>query len=148
MQPGDIVLIRFGWLTWYLAEASPSIRQALSTELIHPGLEQSHDVLAWLWDHRVSLVAGDNFALECWPARADSPFFTDAERTEGVRDPHSGIMHRALIGLLGMPIGELWNLDPLADACAADERWSFMLTVAPLCLVGGVGSPANAIAMR
>lgn len=148
VKPGDIVVIRFGWLSWYLGEASMQVRANLSSELIHPGLEQSHDVLAWLWDHRVSLVAGDNFALECWPAVTGSPFFTRVEREEGRRDPHSGIMHRALIGLLGMPIGELWNLDPLADACVADGRWSFLLTVAPLTVVGGVGSPANAIALR
>jgi hypothetical protein len=24
-------------------------------------------------------------------------------------------MHRARIGLLGMPVGELWNLDPARD---------------------------------
>jgi len=148
IQPGDIVLIRFGWLNWYLTQASPQVRETLRTEQVHPGLEQSHEILAWLWDHRVSLVAADNFALECWPAIPGSPFYTRAERQEGVRDPHSGIMHRALIGLLGMPIGELWNLDPLAEACAAYRRWSFLLTAAPLTVVGGVGSPANAIALR
>jgi kynurenine formamidase len=148
IQPGDILLIRFGWLNWYLTEASPQVRESLRTEQVHPGLEQSHEVLAWLWDHRVSLVAADNFALECWPAVPGSPFFTRAEREEGARDPHSGIMHRALIGLLGTPIGELWNLDPLAAACAAGRRWSFLLTAAPLSVVGGVGSPANAIALR
>jgi hypothetical protein len=47
-----------------------------------------------------------------------------------------------------MPIGELWDLDHLADACAADERYECLLTVSPLPLVGGVGSPANAIALR
>jgi len=148
VRPGDIVLIRFGWLHWYLTEAPDDLKTNLSTELLHPGLEQSHDVLAWLWDHRVSLVAGDNFALECWPAAPDSPFFTGSDRQEGSNDPHAGIMHRALIALLGMPIGELWNLDALADACAAEERWSCLLTVAPLTVVGGVGSPANAIALR
>ncbi|MCG7207436.1 cyclase family protein [Streptomyces arenae] len=148
IRPGDIVLIRFGWLHWYLREASPDMRASLQVEQFHPGLVQSHEVLAWLWDHRVSLVAADNFALECWPAAPDSPFFTQAEHVQGVRDPHSGIMHRALIGLLGMPIGELWDLDALAAACAADQRWSFLLTVSPLSVVGGVGSPANAIAMR
>ena len=56
-------------------------------------------------------------------------------------------MHRVLIGLLGMPIGELWHLDPLAAACAADRRWSFLLTAAPITVVGGVGSLANAIAL-
>lgn len=148
VRPGDIVLIRFGWLTWYREHAAPKVRAGLSEELVHPGLEQSHEVLEWLWDHRISLVAGDNFALERWPAAADSPFYTRAERDQGIRDPHSGIMHRALIGLLGLPIGELWNLDELAAACAADRRWSFLLTVAPLPVVGAVGSPANAIALR
>lgn len=148
VQPGDIVLIRFGWLRWYLHEASAHVKDTLQTEQFHPGLEQSHDILAWLWDHRVSLVAADNFALERWPASPESPFYSRIERDNSARDPHSGIMHRALIGLLGMPIGELWNLDELASACAADERWSFLLTVAPLSVVGGVGSPANAIALR
>jgi kynurenine formamidase len=147
VRPGDIVLIRFGWLQWYLHQASPQMRADLQTKQHHPGLAQSHEILTWLWDHRVSLVAADNFALECWPAAPESPFFTRAEH-HGARDPHSGIMHRALIGLLGMPIGELWNLDALASACAADRRWSFLLTVAPLTIVGGVGSPANAIALR
>jgi hypothetical protein len=44
--------------------------------------------------------------------------------------------------------GELWDLDGLAAACAADGRYSALLTVSPLPLVGGVGSPANAIAIR
>lgn len=150
VRPGDIVLIRFGWLRWYAEQASPEVRERLGVVggQFHPGLAQSHEILAWLWDHRVSFPAADNFALECWPAADDSPFFTRAERETGVRDPHSGVMHRALIGLLGMPIGELWNLDPLAAACAADARWSFLLTVAPLAVVGGIGSPANAIALR
>lgn len=148
IRPGDIVLIRFGWLTWYLHQAGPSVRNSLVDHQIHTGLLQSHETVAWLWDHRVAMVAGDNFALECWPARPESPFFTDSDRVADPADPHAGIMHRALIGLLGMPIGELWNLDRLAMACAADERWSFLLTVAPLPLVGGVGSPANAVALR
>ena len=40
------------------------------------------------------------------------------------------------------------NLDPLAVVCAADRLWSFLLAAAPLSVVGGVGSPANAIALR
>ncbi len=107
IQPGDIVLIRFGWRRWYLGEASPQVKEGLRTEQVHPGLVQSHEVLAWLWDHRVSLVAADNFALECWPAAPGSPFVTRTEREEGAHDSHSGIMHRALPGLLGIPIGEL-----------------------------------------
>jgi hypothetical protein len=47
-------------------------------------------------------------------------------------------MPRARIGLLGMSAGELWNLDPLATACAA--RRSFLVIMAPLSVAGGVGS--------
>jgi kynurenine formamidase len=148
IRPGDILLLRFGWLDWYRNSASPRARADLVTEQHHPGLDQSHDVVGWLWNRRISMVAADNFALECWPAAPHSPFFSTAESESGVRDPHSGIMHRALIARLGMPIGELWNLDPLASACSSDRRWSMLLTVSPLPLVGGVGSPANATAMR
>jgi hypothetical protein len=37
---------------------------------------------------------------------------------------------------------------PATAACTADGRWSFLLTAAPLSVVRGVGSPANAIALR
>ena len=40
------------------------------------------------------------------------------------------------------------TLDPLAAACAADRGWSFLLAAASLSVAGGVGSPANAIALR
>jgi kynurenine formamidase len=148
MRPSDILLIRFGWLDWYRNTATAQARAALVTDQLHPGLQQSHEIVAWLWDHRISLVAADNFALECWPARPNSPFYSTDELHDGRRDPHSGIMHRAIIALLGMPIGELWDLDALAAACAHDHRYSSLLTVAPFPLVGGVGSPANAIAIR
>ena len=57
-------------------------------------------------------------------------------------------MHPHLLGRLGIPIGELWWLDALADACAADGRYEFLVTSAPLNLPGGIGSPANALALR
>jgi hypothetical protein len=46
-------------------------------------------------------------------------------------------------------IGLLDNalLEPLAQACAEEERYEFMLTVNPLRVVGGTGSPVNPIAL-
>jgi kynurenine formamidase len=38
-------------------------------------------------------------------------------------------------------------LQPLAEACAEEGRYEFMLTFAPLCVVGGTGSPVNPIAL-
>lgn len=46
-----------------------------------------------------------------------------------------------------MVLGELWNLDRLADACANDDRWDCMVVMSPLTLTGGAGSPANATAV-
>jgi hypothetical protein len=58
------------------------------------------------------------------------------------------MLHWPLIALLGMHLGELWRLDELADECAADGRYEFMLVAKPLNLLGGFGSPANAVAIR
>jgi hypothetical protein len=47
-----------------------------------------------------------------------------------------------------MALGELFDFDALATTCAQDGRYTFLFTAAPLPLVGGIGSPANAIAIR
>ena len=38
-------------------------------------------------------------------------------------------------------------LEPLANACAEEGRYEFMLTINPLNVVGGTGSPVNPIAV-
>ena len=38
-------------------------------------------------------------------------------------------------------------LQPLAEACAQEGRYEFMLTIAPLKVEGGTGSPVNPIAL-
>jgi hypothetical protein len=38
-------------------------------------------------------------------------------------------------------------LQPLAEVCAQEGRYEFMLTIAPLKVIGGTGSPANPIAL-
>jgi hypothetical protein len=57
------------------------------------------------------------------------------------------MMHGTILGLWGMPIGEMFQLDPLAAACAADHRYEFFFTSAPLNKPGGVASPPNALAI-
>lgn len=139
---GDIVMIRTGWLQ--------HIRQATARPpgpLQSPGLAQSEDTAAWLWDHQVALAAADNIALEAWPA-TDSPLTVDRELDQRMpRSSHSGMLHRVLIPLLGQSIGELWDLDSLATACRRRRRYDVFVTAQPLNLLGGVGSPANALAI-
>ncbi len=132
MEPGDILLIRFGWTTWY-----ESLEQGRRDELgagwsfAAPGLEPGEDTLRWLWDSGAVAVAADNPSLEAFPF-----------------DPVGRNLHSRLIALLGIPIGEMWELSALAADCAADGRYTGLLTSAPLNVRGGVGSTANALALK
>jgi len=47
-----------------------------------------------------------------------------------------------------MALGELWSLDALSEDCAADGVYERMVASVPLNLPGGIGSPANAIAIE
>ena len=49
---------------------------------------------------------------------------------------------------MGMVFGELWELEALAAACAADGAYEFQLVAAPLMVTGAVGAPVNALAIR
>lgn len=134
---GDVLLVHTGWAAWYL-DSSPEDRQGARAERRFTGLDQDEDVLEWLWDHHFSAVVSDTYALEALPARADSAFGREADH---------GMMHQHLIAMLGLAIGELWRLSPLAEACLKDRRSTCMIVAKPLNLRGGVGSPANATAI-
>ena len=56
-------------------------------------------------------------------------------------------LHQVVIPNMGLTIGEMWNLDALADACARGGRYDFLLSAAPLPITGAVGSPINPIAI-
>jgi kynurenine formamidase len=138
LEPGDLLLLNTGYAEDLLAHMGD---ETLPAAHPHAGLEQSHEMLAWLWDHRIPLVASDTFATERIPIVPDSPL-GEGDALGG------GLMHPHLIALLGMVIGELWKLEELAADCRADGRYECLLVVKPLNLVGGVGSPANATALK
>lgn len=127
LEVGDILLIHTGWMRWYESLDAEG-RNGLATNLQTPGLKPHRDTVAWLWDNHVAAVAGDNPALEVWP-------------------PAEYFMHTDIIPMLGIPIGEMFNLPALADACAREQRYEFLFTSAPLNLLHGVASPPNALAI-
>jgi hypothetical protein len=45
-------------------------------------------------------------------------------------------------------IGEMWDTEALATDCAADGRYEFWLTAAPIPVTGAVGAPVNPIAVK
>ncbi len=132
LRAGDILLIRIGWTKFYLS-ASAEIKAELAKETVVPGIEGSERTARWLWDNHLAAVASDSPALEALPKPA-------GEEME--------FLHFHMLAFFGMPIGEMWNLEGLAEDCADDGRYDFFLTSAPLNIPGGVGSPPNALAIK
>lgn len=143
LRPGDILMVYFGWAERYLAEGQNG-RARMKGK---PGLAQSESMLSWLWDHQIALVASDNSGVEAIPVDRDSGWYDPDEPMPPLGPSHNGMMHRPMIALLGLTLGELWKLDELAAACVERGHHDFFVTVKPLNLVGGVGSPPNATAV-
>lgn len=136
LRQGDIVLLRTGWMGWYLGLDQPARDRLAGTmtsetdPLDTPGLDPHPESAAWIWDNRVAAMAADNPALEALRV-----------------DREVGFLHRLLIPLIGLNIGEFFDLEELSQACARERRYTFLLTSAPLNLPNGVGSPAGAYAI-
>jgi kynurenine formamidase len=134
-SPGCAVLIRTGFLSWYGTQTT-EVRTTLPRKLEAPGIEHTEEMAAYLWDHEIAAVAADTFAVEVWP-----PDWRPEARP-------FGFLHHVLIGRLGMSLGELWDLDALAADCDEDGTNEFFLVSAPLHVRGGIGSTANALAIK
>ena len=49
--------------------------------------------------------------------------------------------------MLGVHLIDRGDFDALSEAAASRERWEFMLTIAPLPIPNGTGSPINPLAI-
>ncbi|OLR90268.1 hypothetical protein BJP25_01865 [Actinokineospora bangkokensis] len=139
VRPGDLVLVHTGWARWFL-DADDERRAEVREARRATGFRQTRDLPAWLWDHRVALLATDTFAVEVLPVATDTFLRTAPE--------DGGMVHQELIAKLGVPLGELWDLTALVADSREHQRWDALVVVKPLHLVGGVGSPPNATALR
>ena len=142
LRAGDICCVRVGWLSWYRTLDAAG-RRAVSAasrsypDLRTPGVGSGPELAAWLWDHGVAAVAVDNPGVEPFPVTAALP------EGGGVDDT----VHARVLALLGIPLGEFFDFDALAEDCAREGVYEFLFTSAPLRLPGGIGSPPNAIAI-
>jgi kynurenine formamidase len=55
-------------------------------------------------------------------------------------------VHTLLLTGMGINLLDNQDLEALSTTAARLKRWSFMLTIAPLAVKGGTGSPANILA--
>lgn len=147
--PGDIVLVRTGWAGHYTGLSEPE-RAEYNKVKKCAGLAQEEATVRWLWDHQVAVIAADNLGVEASPRNRDTDrdFELPDQEVPSKGVDHNGMLHRPLIPLLGMPMGELWALDELAADCAGDRVYEFLLVCKPLAVLGGAGSPPNATAVK
>jgi kynurenine formamidase len=118
LRAADALLVRTGWM----AAARAAEADALSWGGLH------FDCGPWLAEREVVLVGADNPGVEAFPSG----------------DPDCQVpLHLELTRGHGILLGELLDLEPLAAA----GRATFLFVVAPLPLVGGVGSPVVPLAI-
>jgi len=142
VREGDVLCVRVGWMTWYRS-LDAAARAALAEKsrgslggLALPGVGPGAATAEWLWDHGVAALAVDNPAVEPFPPSVGGPFTAD------------DMVHVRVLSMLGIPLGEFFDFDALADDCANDGVYEFLFTSAPLGIPGGIGSPPNALAIK
>ncbi len=144
VQPGDILLVRTGWTESYEA-SDDAVRRHLAQDLNAPGLQPGEDLLRLLWDLHIAAIVSDNPSVELDSSHRSEPVVgPDGHR---VRESDS-FAHYALLPLLGLPLGEMFDLSDLAADCAQDGVYEGLFTAAPLNLSFGVASPANALFVK
>jgi len=133
LKPGTVLLVRTGWMEEY-EKCTAEEKHALAPfdKIQSAGVEASRRMAAWLWDNRVAAIAADCPAVEALPMELGD----------------DNLLHYRALPLLGLPLGELFILAPLAEDCARDRRYEFMLVSAPLNVEGGIASPPNAVAIK
>ncbi|EXJ67385.1 uncharacterized protein A1O5_09398 [Cladophialophora psammophila CBS 110553] len=123
---GDILVVRTGWSEAYKkldADGRMKIGSKSNSELEFAGLSRGNSMLEFLHDNYFSAVASDSPAFESWP-------FDEPEH-----------LHYYLLPRWGVPIGEMWDLDGLAELCQKTGRYTFFLASSPANVQGEGLSP-------
>ncbi|HLF42611.1 MAG TPA: cyclase family protein [Acidimicrobiia bacterium] len=131
IETGDILLLHTGWMRFLLSQSPTERTRLINRDTLRaPGLEPSRQMIAWIWDRHFAAIACDSGGVE---SMAPDPQF---------------YLHFQCLPLLGIPLGEFWALDELAEDCARDAAYAFLLVSVPFNIRGGVGSPPQAVAIK
>ena len=133
IESGDMVCLHTGFADLLLSMNRQPDEQLLATSCaVLEGRDPK--LLEWISDSELSVLIANNYAVEAHPA-----------------SHHNGScatlpLHEHCLFKLGIHLGELWHLTPLAQWLRAHQRSRFLLTAPPLRLPGAVGSPVAPIA--
>jgi kynurenine formamidase len=125
--PGDFVFIRTGAIAKTRAEGGWGDYAG------GPSAGLGLDSVDWVARHEVAAIATDTWGMEVLP-----------NETPDVFQP----LHIVFIVNMGLWIGEIYDLDPLAEDCARDGVYEFLFCGPPLPFSRAVGSPLNPMAIK
>jgi len=123
VSPGDALFVRTG--VWARRKALGPWLRGRAESGKSAGLDPS--VIPWLKQRDIAILGSDH------------PQYVSPSNLRGA-------VHDFALLYLGVHLFDNCDLEALADAAAARKRWEFLLTAAPLPIVGGTGSPVNPIA--
>jgi hypothetical protein len=133
VETGDMVCLHTGF-----AQLVLDMRKTPTAEALHRSCAvldgRDPRLLRWIGESGLSVLIADNHAVEAQPS---SP---------GEAPCASLPLHEHCLFKLGIHLGELWHLTPLAEWLRAHGRYRFFLTAPPLRLPGAVGSPVTPVA--
>ncbi len=121
--PGDAIFVRTG--VWARRKAEGPWLRGRAEGGRSAGLHPS--VIPWLKERDVAVMGSDH------------PQYVSPSNLRGA-------IHDFALLYLGVHLFDNCDLEALAEAAAARNRWEFLLTAAPLPMRGGTGSPVNPVA--
>lgn len=133
VEPGDMVCLHTGFAQRLLdMDRQPDAAVLDQVGAVLDGRDAR--LLQWITDTQLSALIADNYAVEAQPASIFDGCCAALP------------LHEHCLFKLGVHLGELWHLTPLARHLRAQGRNRFLLTAPPLRLPGAVGSPTTPIA--
>ncbi|WP_311222481.1 MULTISPECIES: cyclase family protein [unclassified Acidovorax] len=133
VEPGDIVCLHTGFADVVLGmRKHPDAAVLAGSCAVLDGRDDK--LLQWITDSQLAAIAADNYAVEAFPAKAGPACCAALP------------LHEHCLFKLGVHLGELWHLTPLAEWLRARGRSRFLLTAPPLNLPGAIASPVTPVA--
>ena len=134
LEPGDMLCLHTGYADAVLqADGLPDAGLLHDSHCVLDGRDKV--LLDWISDSGIAALIADNYAVE-----AVKP------RTDDIKPCAAEPLHEHCLFKLGLPLGELWHLTPLAQWLRDNGRSRFLLTAPPLRMPGAVGSPVTPVA--
>jgi kynurenine formamidase len=128
VRRGDYVIVRTGQMEAKLAAGSWDGYPGGDA----PGF--SFETLEWIQRTQLAALASDTWGCEVRPNESE----------EGINQP----WHWITIPIMGMTMGEIFELKELGEDCAADKTYEFLFVAPAIPITGGVGSPVNPLAIK